>query len=69
MQGIKIPDLPTGGWRIAVSQWEAPDETTLTEMGGQSLKDWPEEWYKGSNKTTYGVKRGQRELIARGYAE
>ena len=34
MQGIKIPDLPTGGWCIAVSQWEAPDEKTLAEMGG-----------------------------------
>jgi hypothetical protein len=69
MQGVKIPDLPTGGWRIAVSQWEAPDEKTLAEMGGRALKDWPEDWYKGCNKTLYGAKRGQRELIARGYSE
>jgi hypothetical protein len=38
-------------------------------MGGIALKDWPEDWYKGVNKITYAAKRGQRELIARGYAE
>lgn len=69
LRGIKIPDLPAGGWRVAVSQWEAPDAATLAAMGGICLKDWPDDWYKGINKTTYGVKRGQREIIARGYAE
>jgi hypothetical protein len=69
IQGVKIPDLPPGGWQVAVSQWESPDAAALADMGGIALKDWPEDWYKGVNKTTYAAKRGQRELIARGYAE
>ena len=69
LQGVKIPDLPTGGWDVAVSQWESPDAAALADMGGLALKDWPEDWYKGANKVIYGAKRGQRELIARGYTE
>lgn len=69
MQGIKIPDLAKGRWMEAVLQWESPNKATLTAMGGICLRDWPREWYTGLNKKIYGAKRGQRELIARGFAE
>ncbi|KZP32823.1 hypothetical protein FIBSPDRAFT_1012805 [Athelia psychrophila] len=69
MHNIKIPDLPKGDWMAAISQWEAPDAKDLAAMGGVCLRDWPRGWYTGCNKQVYAAKRGQRELITKGFIE
>ncbi|KAH6911753.1 hypothetical protein BKA70DRAFT_1423507 [Coprinopsis sp. MPI-PUGE-AT-0042] len=64
LPGLVIPNLPKGGeaWKVAVRQWE--------QGGGNltvPLRDWPRPWYTGAMKNTFGVKRGQRQLIFEAY--
>lgn len=57
--GVSIPNLPVGGWRVAVHQWENVDQT------GFALKCWPKAWYTGLMRTVMGTKRKKiaREFI------
>ena len=64
LMDINIPDLPRskGTWEQAIAQWFEIDPRT-----GVALKDWPEEWYKGSMRRKTGSKRSHRALVAEEY--
>ncbi|KAK0489204.1 hypothetical protein IW261DRAFT_1557697 [Armillaria novae-zelandiae] len=63
--GVVIPDIGKGPgiWRKAVKQWEVGEPL----QGLQPLRDWPKEWYTGSQRTKTGSKYNQRKLIALEY--
>jgi hypothetical protein len=62
---VQIPNIRRGpeAWKEAVKQWEEGDPDT----GFKALKDWPEEWYTGSQRLHFATKRSQRRVIADEY--
>lgn len=60
--GVSIADVGKDdqSWQRAVRQWEEGDPGQRLLL----LKDWPKEWYSGSQRTKTGVKCGQHRLIA-----
>ncbi|KAK0502111.1 hypothetical protein EDD18DRAFT_1346679 [Armillaria luteobubalina] len=59
--GVVIPDIGKGpgAWKKAVKQWEEVDLVQRL----LPLRDWPKEWYTGSQRTKTGAKHGQHKLI------
>ena len=66
--GRLIPNLPRGpdAWLKAVNQWEQADPAV---PGSLALKDWPELWYTGPQRSKFAMKRTQRKLIATEYIQ
>lgn len=59
--GVAIPDIGKGpgAWKKAVKQWEEGDPV----QGLLPLREWPKEWYTGSQRTKTGAKHGQCKII------
>ncbi|PBL04470.1 hypothetical protein ARMGADRAFT_1022882 [Armillaria gallica] len=54
--GVAIPDIGKGpgAWNKAVKQWEEGNPA----QGLLPLREWPKEWYTGSQRTKTGAKHG-----------
>ena len=65
LPSLHIPNISRGpgAWKEAVRQWEEGDPTN----GLKALKDWPDEWYTGSQRLHFAAKRSQRRAIAEEY--
>jgi hypothetical protein len=65
LPNVHIPNIRRGpeSWKEAIKQWEEDNAVT----GFRALKDWPEEWFTGSQRLHFAAKRSQRRAISDEY--
>ncbi|KAI0321075.1 hypothetical protein OF83DRAFT_1051864 [Amylostereum chailletii] len=60
LKRLRKDDDASHGWRIILEHWEHGDPI----LGIIPLKDWPQSWLRGKNRTLFGPKHHTRKVIS-----